>query len=93
MAKVEAEQAITAADQENLELYTQIIDQYEYIMRVENNKIHNLTISSITNFSTYKCSVYKSGVFIGTASLIITLNIAFLFFSDNCLESYILGFS
>ena len=72
MAKVEAEQLITAADQENLELYTQIIDQYEYIMRIENNKIHKLAISSITNFSTYKCSVYKSGVFIGTASLIIT---------------------
>ena len=72
MAKVEAEQLITAADQEKLELYTQIIDQYEYIMRIENNKIHKLAISSITNFSTYKCSVYKSGVFIGTASLIIT---------------------
>ena len=41
-------------------------------MRVEENKIHNLTISAITNFSTYKCSVYKSGIFIGTASIIIT---------------------
>ena len=41
-------------------------------MRVEENKIFNLTISTITNFSTYKCSVYKSGVFIGTASIIIT---------------------
>lgn len=72
LAKVEAEQLLTAADQEKLALYNQTIAQYEYIMRVEENKIHNLTISTITNFSTYKCSVYKSGVFIGTASIIIT---------------------
>ena len=72
LAKISAEQLLTAADSENLSLYNQIIDQYEYIMRVENNKIHNLKISAITNFSTYKCSVYKSGVFIGTASQIIT---------------------
>ena len=72
LAKISAEQLLTAADSENLSLYNQIIDQYEYIMRVEDNKIHNLKISSITNFSTYKCSVYKSGIFIGTASIIIT---------------------
>ena len=72
LAKVEAEQLLTAADQEKLTLYNQTIAQYEYIMRVEENKIYNLTISTITNFSTYKCSVYKSGVFIGTASIIIT---------------------
>ena len=72
LAKISAEQLLTAADSESLSLYNQIIDQYEYIMRVENNKIHNLKISAITNFSTYKCSVYKSGVFIGTASQIIT---------------------
>lgn len=72
LEKIEAEQLITAADQEALQVYTQTIDQYEYIMRVEKNKIHNLKISSITKFSTYKCSVYKSGVAIGTASIIIT---------------------
>ena len=70
--KVAAEQLITSADQEALSVYTQTIEQYEYIMRVEKNKIHNLKISSITNFSTYKCSVYKSGIAIGTASVIIT---------------------
>ena len=72
LAKISAEQLLTAADSENLSLYNQIIDKYEYIMRVEDNKIHNLKISSITNFSTYKCSVYKSGIFIGTAFIIIT---------------------
>ena len=72
LEKIEAEQLMTAADQEALQVYTQTIDQYEYIMRVEKNKIHNLKISSITKFSTYKCSVYKSGVAIGTASIIIT---------------------
>ena len=72
LAKITAEQVLTAADQEALSLYNQIIAQHDYIMRVEKNKIYNLTISTITKFSTYKCSVYKSGVFIGTASIIIT---------------------
>ena len=72
LAKIAAEQVLTAADQEALSLYNQIIAQHDYIMRVEKNKIYNLTISTITKFSTYKCSVYKSGIFIGTASIIIT---------------------
>ena len=41
-------------------------------MRVEKNKIHKLKVSTITNFTTYKCSVFKSGVNIGTASIIIS---------------------
>ena len=42
LAKISAEELLTAADKENLELYNQTIDRYEYIMRVEDNKIHNL---------------------------------------------------
>jgi hypothetical protein len=72
LAKVSAEQLLTAQDNENLALYNQVIAQHEYIMRVQDNKIHNLKVSSITNFSTYRCSVRKSGVFIGSASIIIT---------------------
>lgn len=72
LAKAEAEQLLSASDQEKLSLYNQTIAQYEYVMRIENNKVHNLKVSAITNFSTYKCSVQKSGVPIGTASIIIT---------------------
>ena len=72
IAQVENEQKLSGQVQEDLDIYTRTIAQYESIMRVENNKIHNLTISRITNFSTYKCSVYKLGTFIGSASIIIS---------------------
>lgn len=60
---------------EELELYRNILDQYEYIMRVEGNKIHQLKVSDITNFTTYRCSVFKMGIALGTASIIISNNL------------------
>lgn len=58
--------------EEELSLYKKILNQYEYIMRVEKNKIHQLKISEITKFTTYKCSVFKTGVLLGTASITIS---------------------
>lgn len=72
MEQVKLEQVLTGQIQEDLDVYERILAQYENVMRVEGNKIHNLKISAITTFSTYKCSVYKNGIFIGTASIIIT---------------------
>ena len=72
MADVAAENVLLGEAKEDLEIYSKIIAQYEYKMRIESNKIHNLTISRIVNFSTYKCSVYKQGIFIGSASIILT---------------------
>ena len=72
IARIQAEQVLTGQVQEELNLYSSIKAQYEYIMRIEQNKLHHLKISTITNFSTYKCSVYYNGVFIGTSSIIIT---------------------
>ena len=72
ITQVENEQKLSGQVQEDLDIYARTIAQYESIMRIENNKIHNLTISRITNFSTYKCSVYKLGIFIGSASIIIS---------------------
>ena len=72
MEQVKLEQVLTGQIQEDLDVYERVLAQYENVMRVEGNKIHNLKISAITTFSTYKCSVYKSGMFIGTASIIIT---------------------
>ncbi len=54
------------------------IQAYDNIMRVDNEYIYNLQVSSITGFATYKCSVYYSnpatGIqqLIGTASTVIT---------------------
>ena len=72
MEQVKLEQVLTGQIQEDLDVYERVLAQYENVMRVEGNKIHNLKISAITTFSTYKCSVYKNGIFIGTASIIIT---------------------
>lgn len=72
MEQIAAEQILSGQAQEELNILDRVLAQYENVMRVEGNKIHNLKISAITTFSTYKCSVYKNGIFIGTASIIIT---------------------
>lgn len=70
--QIAANEVLTAATQQEVQLYRNILKQYEYEMRVEKNKIHQLKVSTITNFTTYKCSVFKNGVGIGTASIIIS---------------------
>ena len=59
----------TKAEREALESK---ISAYETITRVEGNIIHNLNVNTITNFSTYQCSVHYKGVYIGTASIVLT---------------------
>ena len=62
---------MAAASQAQLNAYLTIINSYDKIMRVEGRKIHHLQVNTITNFSTYKCSVYHNGIYIGTASIVI----------------------
>lgn len=68
---IQDEKAMAAASQEQLEEYLTIIEKYDKIMRVEGKFLHHVQISSITNFNTYKCSVYYKGVFIGTGSIVL----------------------
>ena len=70
-ADIAAERAMAAASQDLLEGYLTIINSYDKIMRIEGRKIHHLQVNTITNFSTYKCSVYHNGMYIGTASIVI----------------------
>ena len=70
-ADIAAERKMAAASQAQLNQYLTIINSYDKIMRVEGKKIHHLQVNTITNFSTYKCSVYRNGIYIGTASIII----------------------
>ena len=71
-ADIEAERAMAAASQNQLDAYLTTMKKYDKIMRVEGNKIHSLNVSRITNFATYKCSVFRDDVFIGTSSIVIT---------------------
>ena len=69
---IENENAFEGASQEDLILYNNIIKSYDNVMRVEKEKIINLNISTITNFSTYKCAVYYNNIYIGSSSIVIT---------------------
>lgn len=62
----------TSAQTAELELLNEYLTNAKKYCRIEGNKIHYLQISSIVNFSTYKCSVYNQGIFLGTASIVIT---------------------
>lgn len=62
----------TSAQTAELESLNEYLTNAKKYCRIEGNKIHYLQISSIVNFSTYKCSVYNKGIFLGTASIVIT---------------------
>jgi len=50
-----------------------IVSNYENnVMRVKGNKIYNIELSGIANFSKYTCSVSSSGKFLGKDDIIIT---------------------
>lgn len=72
--EIQTEMVLKGSAQEDLNTYENIINSYEKIQRVESNKIHNLNLNTITNFSTYKCSVYygEDKIFIGATSIIIS---------------------
>lgn len=70
-ASIAAETAMAAASQAQLNAYLTTINSYDKIMRIEGRKIHHLQVNTITNFSTYKCSVYHNGIYIGTSSIVI----------------------
>ena len=71
--KIEAETAMPAASQDELESYLTIIKNYNTIQRVEKNHIYKTDISKINNYSTYICSVYNEDEgFIGTISIVLT---------------------
>lgn len=71
-SQIENNMVLISEVETELQECKQTLDQYEFTMRVEKNKIHQLKVSEITNFATYKCSVFKSDVLIGTASIIIS---------------------
>ena len=70
--QIRNEEAMPAASAETLAGYETIIKNYDTIMRVEENKLHKVQISSITNFATYKCAVYYQGSYIGTGSIVLS---------------------
>ena len=73
--EIAEEESMAAASQAELQQNLTIIDKYDKIMRVENKNIYHIQISDITNFTTYKCSVYHNNIYIGTASITLYNNL------------------
>ena len=71
LADIEAERAMPAASQATLNRYLTTLEKYDKIMRVERMYLHKVQIKEIVGFSTYKCSVYRNGVFIGSSSIVL----------------------
>lgn len=72
MAEINAGTKLAAASQEELNSYLTIIEKYDKIQRVENNKIHKIQMNEVINFKTFKCSVYNGELYLGTASITLT---------------------
>jgi hypothetical protein len=61
------------ASQAELEEYKAIIDSYDDIQRVENNKVIKIDLSQITDYGTFRCSIYNNNNrLVGTAAVLIT---------------------
>ena len=73
MGEINAGTKLAAASQEELNSYLTIIEKYDKIQRVENNKIYKIQMNEVINFKTFKCSVYnEEGLYLGTAEIILT---------------------
>lgn len=72
VAQINAETAMAAANQSTLDSYLNHLKEYETIQRVEGSRIYKIDVSQITNFKTFKVSVFSDGVYQGTASIVLT---------------------
>ena len=70
--EIENETKLAAANKQKLQGYENTLKNYETIQRVEGNKIYKVDVSAITNFKTFKVSVYSNGVYQGTSSIVLT---------------------
>lgn len=76
LASLQAELGVTRfpnAEAENLSNLTAVIKAYNFIQRVQGNKVYDVQIRNITNFGIFKCSVYNAqDIYLGTASITLT---------------------
>jgi len=69
----------TITNEAQLVIFQENLQTYDTIQRIEKNKIYNVNINQIVNFSTYKCGVFIKNtdncVGTGTIKLVNTLNV------------------
>lgn len=66
---IKTEQALPHTSQDFLDEYLAEMKKYDKIMRVEQNKLINVQVKEISNFATYKCSVFIGDSCLGTGSI------------------------
>ena len=59
-------------NRDRLNWYRAELLKYDKIMRVDRNTIWHLNVNTITDFSTYQCTVYQGNLYLGTASIVLT---------------------
>lgn len=59
-------------NRERLNTYRYELNKYDRITRVDKNTIWHLNVNTITDFSTYRCTVYQGKLYLGTASIVLT---------------------
>ena len=70
--EIKNETKLAAANKQKLQDYENTLKNYETIQRVEGNRIYKVDVSAITNFKTFKVSVYSNGLYQGTSSIVLT---------------------
>ena len=59
-------------NRDRLNWYRAELLKYDKVMRVDRNIIWHLNVNTITDFSTYQCTVYQDNLYLGTASIVLT---------------------
>jgi len=72
LQQIAEEEVYAAASQDQLNEYLSVIKACNAETRIESNHIYHLQVNTISNYSTYKCSVYYNEIYIGTASITIS---------------------
>lgn len=71
--KISIGERFAIESQQDLNNAETAVNNFNFIQRVQGNKIYNVQIRNITSFGTFKCSVFNNnGVYLGTTSLILT---------------------
>ena len=61
------------AEATNLNNYEEALKAFNFIQRVDSNKVYDVQISNITNLAIFKCSVYNNqDIYLGTAAITLT---------------------
>lgn len=69
---IQKERVPLEPNRDRLNWYRAELLKYDKVMRVDRNTIWHLNVNTITDFSTYQCTVYQGNLYLGTASIVLT---------------------